>query len=242
MFFQLVVFQADNGGHMYQLYIANKNYSSWSLRPWFLLKTKNITFAEHIVQFIDSDNWNRFRQFAPNGRVPCLHDGDTVVWDSLAITEYVAEQHPGVWPSDHAARTYARCAVAEMHSGFSSLRGQCPMHVAYRIKMHQINAALQRDIDRLNELWQLGLQRFGGPYLAGDTLSAVDAFFAPVAFRYQTYGLPFASESVAYLNRLLALPAMQEWQSAALKETWRDEIHDIESQKAGELIKDLRQQ
>jgi len=225
---------------MYTLFIGNKNFSSWSLRPWLLMTQLGIAFNEQIVPFEGDDNWQRFRQFAPNGRVPCLQDGNTTVWDSLAIAEYLAETHPRVWPADRGARTWARCAAAEMHSGFSALRGQCPMHVGFRIKMADIDSALQRDIKRVDELWCDGLQKFGGAFLAGNQFSAVDAFFAPVAFRYQTYGLPFSDTARDYAQRLLKLPAMQQWTSAALQETWRDPSHDREALRAGELLQDLR--
>ncbi len=225
---------------MYQLFIANKNYSSWSLRPWLLMTQLNIPFTEKLVVFESDNNWQRFREFAPNGRVPCLLDVDTVVWDSLGITEYLAERHQGVWPMDNTARTWARCAVAEMHSGFSRLRGHCTMNVGLRIRLHSIDTDLRRDIERIDELWRDGVQKFGGPFLAGTEFSAVDAFFAPVAFRIQTYGLPVSERAQQYAHHVLALPAMQAWQKAALEEPWRDEAHDIHAQSVGELIQDLR--
>ena len=117
---------------MYTLYIANKNYSSWSLRPWLLMRALSIPFEEQLVAFEEGSNWARFREFAPNGRVPCLHDDGIVVWDSLGITEYLAERHSGVWPESAQARAWARSASAEMHSGFDALRGLCPMNCALR--------------------------------------------------------------------------------------------------------------
>jgi len=127
--------------------------------------------------------------FANRRKVPCLIDGETVVWDSLAITEYLAERSPAVWPFDVTARTWARCAVAEMHSGFQVLRECCTMNCGLRIQIASPSPALAKDLTRLNALWLEGLTRFGGPYLAGPAFTAVDAFFAPVAFRIQTYGL-----------------------------------------------------
>jgi glutathione S-transferase len=224
------------------LYIANKNYSSWSLRPWVLMRELGLEFEERLVPFeaASASNWAAFRSFSPSGRVPCLHDGNQVVWDSLAITEYLAEQYPKVWPSDREARAWARCAAAEMHSGFSALRQQCSMHVGYRIAMAAISAPLKSDLDRLNELWGEGLRRHGGPWLAGAAFTAVDAFFAPVAFRIQTYQLPLGDASLAYARRLLELPSMQDWAEAALREPWTDPAHDADSLAAGPLLHDHR--
>jgi glutathione S-transferase len=228
---------------MRTLFIANKNYSSWSLRPWVLMRTLGIPFEEKLVAFAEQSapNWAAFRTFSPTGRVPCLHDGALKVWDSLAITEFLAEQHPAVWPADVAARAWARCAAAEMHSGFSALRQQCSMHVGYRIAISAISPALQQDLNRLDELWGDGFTRFGGPFLAGPSFTAADAFFAPVAFRIQTYGLPMAQASLAYAKRLLELPAMQEWTQAALQEPWDDPAHDADALAAGRLLHDHRQ-
>ncbi|MBA5236867.1 glutathione S-transferase family protein [Pectobacterium aroidearum] len=225
---------------MYQLYIANKNYSSWSLRPWVLLKTLSIPFEEKLVAFAPGMAQPAFKAFSPTAKVPCLLDGETTVWDSLAITEYLAEQHPGVWPADAETRAWARCAAAEMHSGFTALRNTCSMSCGVRVKMNEISPALRNDINRIGELWQEGLTRFGGPFLAGKQFSAVDAFFAPVVFRIKTYQLPVSPEAAAYCDHLLAQPAMQRWLQDALAETWREDEHEEEVKKAGEVIEDLR--
>lgn len=225
---------------MYQLYIANKNYSSWSLRPWVLMRALGIPFTEQLQEFKPGSNWQRFRSFAPNGKVPCLADGAITVWDSLAIAEYLAERHPGIWPQDPVARAWARCAAAEMHSGFQALRGNCGMSCGTRVRLHAISAALQADVGRIDELWSEGLERFNGPFLAGSGFTAVDAFFAPVVFRVQTYGLSLGSAASGYAKRLLVLPAMQEWYAAALQETWRDPEHESDLQAAGTIIKDMR--
>jgi glutathione S-transferase len=225
---------------MYQLYIGNKNYSSWSLRPWVLMSELAIAFEEHLVPFDPGSSWEKFRAFSPTGRVPCLVDGDTVVWDSLAITEYLAERHPAVWPRDPRARAWARCAAAEMHSGFSALRNACSMNCALRVRMHEISPALQRDIDRLDELWSEGLERFGGPLLVGEAFTAADAFFAPVAFRIQTYGLGLGQPAADYAQRLLSLPSMQQWKRAALLEPWREADHEAEVAASGTILEDLR--
>jgi glutathione S-transferase len=227
----------------YQLFIANKLYSSWSLRPWLVLKVLGIPFDEQVQPFAagSAPNHEAFRRFSPTGRVPCLHDGELKVWDSLAITEYLAERHPGVWPQQASARAWARCAAAEMHSGFSALRQQCSMQLAYRIQMGAISPGLHADLNRLDELWCEGLARHGGPWLGGEAFTAVDAFFAPVAFRIQTFGLSLSGPAMAYAQRLLQLSAMKQWEQAALQEPWSDPAHDADSLAAGTLIQDLRE-
>lgn len=224
---------------MLELFIANKNYSSWSLRPWLLMRELNIPFTERLVPFDDQSQPNAFRSFSPSGKVPCLIDETTTIWDSLAIVEYLAEQTPQVFPSDRAARAWSRSVMAEMHSGFFALRHGCTMNCGLRIRLGSCSPELQKDIARLDELWCEGLSRFGGSYLAGNSFTAVDAFFAPVAFRIQTYGLTLSLEALAYGQRLLALPAMQEWYTAALLETWRDEAHEEMAQN-GTWLHDYR--
>lgn len=225
---------------MFELYIANKNYSSWSLRPWVLMRELEIPFIEKLVPFAETGQTSPFRSFSPSGKVPCLIDGETVVWDSLAITEYLAERTPAVWPADAVARTWARCAVAEMHSGFQVLRECCTMNCGLRIRMASLSPALEKDLTRLNELWHEGLTLFGGPYLAGPAFTAVDAFFAPVAFRVQTYGLEMTPACRSYVERLLDLPTMRDWYAAALSETWRDEKHEQMARNAGTWLNDFR--
>ncbi len=227
--------------HMYQLYIANKNYSSWSLRPWILMHTLNIPFEEHLNAFGSGSNWAEFRQFSPTGQVPCLVDDQQVIWDSLAITEYLAEKHTSVWPQLSAARAWARCASAEMHAGFMALRNQCPMTCGLRIQRHTVDQALTHDIKRFDELWNQGLDTFGGPYLAGSTFTAVDAFFAPVAFRVQTYGLNISPKAQSYVDLLLTLDGMQTWYQQALEEPWREPGHEQEALDCGIITEDFRQ-
>ncbi len=231
---------------MFDLYIANKNYSSWSLRPWVLMKALEIPFNEHLMPFEGGTGASHatFTRFSPSGLVPCLVDvtdeGELAVWDSLAIVEYLAEQHANVWPSDKAARAWARSATAEMHSGFGTLRGECPMNCGLRLALNGLSAHLKADVARVDALWQQGLERFGGPFLAGDAFSAVDAFYAPVAFRVQTFSLPVSEKSQAYVERLLALPAMQTWYQAALEEPWRESMHEADTLKNGTVTADLR--
>jgi glutathione S-transferase len=225
---------------MYTLHIANKNYSSWSLRPWALLRSLAIPFREEMHFFEGQTNSVQFSQFSPTARVPCLHDGATVVWDSLAIAEYLAERHAGVWPADPSARAWARCACAEMHSGFGELRNQCSMNVGVRIRLHAQTPELKADLRRIEALWGDGLQRFGGPWLAGADFSAVDAYFAPVAFRFQTYDLELQETCRSYVLRLLAHPELRAWEAEALAETRRDEDHESAIPASGTLLADFR--
>jgi glutathione S-transferase len=225
---------------MYTLYIANKNYSSWSLRPWVLMRERSIPFEERLQVFAAGSNRDAFRAFSPNGLVPCLVDGGTVVWESLAIVEYLAERHDGVWPADPAARAWARSAAAEMHAGFAALCDRCPMNVGIRVRLGEIPPALAQDIARIGALWSQGLARFGGPFLAGTSFTAVDAFFAPVAFRVQTYGIALDGAAAGYAQRLLALPSMRDWEAAALQEPWREPGHEAEAQRAGTWLEDRR--
>jgi glutathione S-transferase len=169
-----------------------------------------------------------------------LIDDSIVIWDSLAIAEYLAERHAGIWPEDPAARAWARSAAAEMHSGFGELRNICSMNCGVRIRLGEVSEALQRDIARLCTLWADGLARFGGPYLAGVTFTAVDAFFAPVAFRVQTYGLDIDPVAAGYVQRLLDLDAMRDWYTDALEEDFRDAPHEAELGAAGTLLQDFR--
>jgi glutathione S-transferase len=225
---------------MYQLYIANKNYSSWSLRPWVLMRELQIPFQEHLLRFGDAARWAKYRSISPAGKVPCLVDGDITVWDTLSIVEYLAEHQSGVWPADAAARAWARSAAAEMHSGLSELRNRCSMTCGVRVRLKEHPPSLDGDISRLGELWQQGLERFGGPFLAGPAFTAVDAFFTPVAFRVQTYGLSLDAAASAYVARLLALPSMQQWYAQALGETFRDMPHEEEMHRTGTVIEDHR--
>src|SRR5699024_9614099 len=176
---------------MLKLYIANKNLSSWSLRPWILLKMLGIPFKENLETFEkEGRSFAEFNKFSPTGRVPCLVDGDIVIWDSLAICEYIAELDAHAWPSDKIARAWARSTAAEMHSGFQALRKQCPMNCRPQPVITEIDAALAKDIERINQLWETGFYKFSGSFLAGDQFTIVDAFFAPVALRVRNYGLP----------------------------------------------------
>jgi glutathione S-transferase len=223
----------------YTLITANRNYSSWSLRPWILMKSLGIGFEDRLEPFTDTTNYSAFRSFSPTGQVPALlHDGQTI-WDSLGITLYLADRHEGVWPTDGTARAWAQCSVAEMHSGFAALRNDCTMNVGVRVKPKPMSDALKANVERLQELWGEGLTRFGGPWLAGARFSAVDAFFAPVAFRVRTYGLDVGAGQ-AWVETMLAHPAMQQWEREALAESWREIAHEDELRACGEIIADYR--
>ena len=225
---------------MYQLYIANKNYSSWSLRPWVLMQQLAIPFVEHLQPFHSESNNAAFRMFSPTGKVPCLIDDSTIIWDSLAITEYIAEQYIQAWPEDKITRAWARSVCAQMHSNFHTLRANCPMCCGLRVKI-DITPELESDLFTLSKLWQEGLSRFGGPFLAGNYFTAADAFFAPVAFRIQTYDLPMEGMAMDYVQRLLSLSAMKKWYAEALVEPWEDEQHYQQISAAGTIIVDLRE-
>ncbi len=223
----------------YTLITANRNYSSWSLRPWVLLKALGIGFEDRIELFTKPASYDDFRAFSPTGQVPVLIDGARTVWDSLGIVLYLAERHAGVWPADEAARAFAICAAAEMHGGFAALRGQCTMNVGVRMAKSPHDEALSRDVARVREIFEEGRSRFGGPFLAGAQFSALDAFFAPVAFRVRTYGLDVGAGQ-AWVDHILAHPAMREWEAAALAEPWREVSHEEELAASGTLIEDFR--
>ncbi len=223
-----------------KLFIANKNYSSWSLRPWLLLHMLDVDFEEVLVPFAGGGPQQAFLAFSPSGKVPCLEIDGHTVWDSLAIMETVAERHPAAWPEDFSARAWARSASAEMHSGFFAIRRECSMSCGQRIRLDTPSAELSGEWQRAARLWADGLERFGGPYLAGAQFTAVDAMYAPFAFRAQTYSPVLPAHAAAYLERLLALPPMTEWYAAALLEPFRDADHDREMQAAGTVLEDLR--
>ncbi len=224
----------------FTLITANRNYSSWSLRPWLLMKALGLPFDDRIEPFAAADNFEAFRAFSPTGQVPVLIDGDRTVWDSLGIALYLAERLEGVWPKDEAARAWAMSATAEMHGGFSALRNDCTMNVGVRVTPKPASAALERNIARLAELWAEGIDRFGGPWLAGPEFSVVDAFYAPVAFRVRTYGLDVGPAGAAWVAHVLQHPAMRDWEAAALTETWREAEHEAELAAAGTITADYR--
>lgn len=227
----------------YTLITANRNYSSWSLRPWVLMKALGIPFTDRLEPFTKPDNYADFRQFSPTGQVPLLIDGPRKIADSLGITLYLAERHDGIWPVDEEARIFAQGAVAEMHGGFGHLRNDCTMNVGVRVTPKPMSEGLRRNVERVRELFETGLARFGGPWLAGASFTAVDAFYAPVAYRVRTYGLDVGAGALggqAWVDHVLAHPAMLEWEAAALAEDWREVSHEEELAAAGVITADYR--
>ena len=204
---------------MYVLHIGNKNYSSWSLRGWLAVKLSGAPFEEVVVQLTGTYNAD-WRRFSPTARVPALRDGEVIVWDSLAIAEYLAERHPRMWPADTGARAWARCVAAEMHAGFSHLRDEMTMCIRERLDVRPWSPGLAADIARVVEIWSEGRRRFGrnGAFLCGD-FTLADAFYAPVAFRFRTYGVVPDGAAADYHRALLAHPFLREWEAAALAET-----------------------
>ena len=211
-----------------KLYIANKNYSSWSMRPWVLLKQADIDFEEVMVRFDGFDAQSKFKQslkdINPVGKVPVLVDGELAVWDTLAIAEYVAEKFPQkkLWPTAVADRARARSICAEMHSGFVGLRSACPMNIeAYLPDIGALalrdKPAVRADLERICGLWSGLLQEHGGPMLFGQ-FTVADAYFAPVVMRLKTYALPVPADVGAYMARVCALPGVKAWIDEALAE------------------------
>jgi len=212
-----------------KLVIGNKNYSSWSLRPWLLLRQAGIDFEEIPVRLFTKDFEAEIARYSPAGKVPVLIDGDVSVWDSLSICEYAAERFPAkaLWPADSAARAMARSICAEMHSGFGNLRSQMPMNMTAILPGLGWNVAVQRDIDRIAAIWTDLRTRYGaaGPFMFG-SFTIADAFYAPVVSRFATYGVHLPELAKTYADFILALPAMQEWAAAAREE--RDFVADDE--------------
>ncbi len=203
-----------------KLYIGNKNYSSWSLRGWLVTKLSGEPFDEVLVPLAGVVPNPANLAFSPSGLVPCLHDGDAVVWDSLAIGEYLAERHPAMWPGDRVARAHARSLVAEVHSGFAALRSQMSMCLRERVDVRPWSPRLSHDVERIAQIFDESRRRFGqeGDYLFG-RYSIADCFFAPVAFRFQTYGVALPGPSGEYVRSLLAHSDVRAWESDAIAET-----------------------
>jgi glutathione S-transferase len=203
-----------------KLFIGNKNYSSWSLRGWLVTKLCGEPFEEVHVSLAGVTPNPANYAFSPSGLVPSLHDGEVVVWDSMAIAGYLAERHPQMWPDAAPARAWARAISAEMHSGFSALRSQMTMCVRERVDVRPWSDALQADIARVTRIFDESRRRFGagGAFLCG-RFSIADCFYGPVAFRFRTYGVEPAGAAGAYVAALLAHPFMREWETAAVAET-----------------------
>jgi glutathione S-transferase len=206
-----------------KLIIGNKNYSSWSMRPWLALKANQIAFEEIFIPLYTGDtDKKRILGFTPAGKVPALLDGDVTIWDSLAIIEYAAERFPQtrLWPEDRASRAHARSISAEMHSGFAALRNECGMNLHRPVGAVTLSADARADIARIQQIWIECRERHGksGPFLFG-TFGGADAVFAPVVHRFRTYAIEVAPEARRYMDTMMSLPAFQEWTRAGLAET-----------------------
>jgi glutathione S-transferase len=201
-----------------KLIIGNKNLSSWSLRPWLLLRQCNLAFEEVVLPLGTPEFQTQVALYSPTGRVPVLKDGAVTVWDSLAICEYVNELVKGAaWPTDRAARAHARAVSAEMHSGFTALRHTWPMRAAEKLNVEP-NAATLADVQRIDFIWQECLRRYGGPWLFGPSFTIADAMYAPVVLRFNTYGAKLSPGAMSYVRHVLGDRELKAWtQGAALE-------------------------
>ena len=205
------------------LLLGNKNYSSWSLRPWLAMKVAAIPFEETVISLEAPDFKARVTAVSPAGKVPVLVDGDVHVWESLAILEYLAEKFPaaGLWPAEPLARATARAVASEMHAGFLALRRHLPMNVSRPVKSRLLDDGAAKDVARIDAIWTGCRSKFGGggPFLFG-AFGAADAMFAPVVSRFRTYAVTVSDVGRAYMEAVMALPAWQEWRAAARRESW----------------------
>ncbi len=212
-----------------KLILANKAYSSWSLRPWILLTHFKIPFEEVVILMDEPETRANMLKYAPSGKCPSLQDGKTAVWESLAIIEYVAETHPekAIWPKARAARAHARSLANEMHAGFGALRQACPTNFRRPVRAVAVSEEVRADVARIEAAWAHARETFGqaGPYLFG-RFCAADAMFAPVVNRFHVYGIPVSKPARAYMETIMALPAWKAWIDAAEAEPWRIERYD----------------
>ena len=208
---------------MLHLIIGNKNYSSWSFRPWIAMKVAGIAFQETVISLEAADFKSRVQAISGAGKVPVLADGDVRVWESLAILEYLAEKFPaaGFWPRDVIARGHARGISAEMHAGFQPMRRQLPMNMWRPVLARQLEPDAKADVARIETIWAECRSRFGagGPFLYG-AFGAADAMYAPVVSRFHTYAIEVSAVARDYMAAVMALPAWKEWRDAALREPW----------------------
>jgi len=205
------------------LIIGNKNYSSWSLRPWIAMKVAGVAFDEKVIPLYEPGSREQVLQYSPAGKVPVLIDGERRIWESLAILEYLAEKfpHAKLWSEDARARSHARVVATEMHGGFQALRKNCPMNLWLPVRSRPLPDEALADVRRIVALWADCRRRFGagGPFLFG-TFGAADAMYAPVVARLHTHGVNVDETTRSYMDAIMALPAFNEWRSAALKESW----------------------
>jgi glutathione S-transferase len=205
------------------LTLGNKNYSSWSMRPWIAMKVAGIAFEETVISLDAAEFKPTLLRLSPVGKVPVLSDGDVHVWESLAILEYLAEKFPAakLWPAETKARAHARTIANEMHAGFVPLRRHCPMNFWRPVKKRELTSDVAANVSRIDEMWSHCRAAFGngGPFLFG-TFTAADAMYAPVVSRFATYAVDVSAPSRAYMDAIMALPAWSEWRAAALREPW----------------------
>jgi glutathione S-transferase len=213
------------------LVIGNKNYSSWSMRPWIALKAADIPFEEMLIPLDLADTKERIRHHSGAGKVPILLDGKVKVWESLAILDYLAERFPkaGLWPADQAAKAHARSAAAEMHGGFAALRQHCPMNLWRPVERLKLTPEADRDVERVTEVWREAREAYGkgGPFLYG-AFTATDAMFAPVATRFHTYDIACDKVSRAYIDAVHAHPAFKAWREGALAEEQKIQASELD--------------
>jgi glutathione S-transferase len=220
------------------LVIGNKNYSSWSFRPWIGMKTAGLAFEETVISLEAKDFKTRVTALSGAGKVPVLCDGEVRVWESLAILEYAAETFPAarLWPQSAAARAHARAVASEMHAGFQPLRRQLPMNMWRPVKARTLDAEASANVARIDEIFRECLMKYGGPFLFGG-FGAADAMYAPVVSRFHTYAVEVSAAARSYMNAVRALPAWREWRAAALQEPWvlpHDEVDwpDVQKESA----------
>ena len=207
------------------LVIGNKNYSSWSLRPWIAMKVAGLDFGEKLIPLYEPGSREEVLRYSPAGKVPVLIDGDNVIWESLAILEHLADRFPDahLWPGNPAVRSHARVVSAEMHAGFQALRRNCPMNLWLPPMPRPQGEDVMADVYRIETIWADCRARFGkgagGPFLFG-SFTAADAMYAPVVARFHSFGIPVSPPARSYMDAIMALPAWREWRDAALKEPW----------------------
>ncbi|MGJ0395865.1 MAG: glutathione S-transferase family protein [Methylocystis sp.] len=207
---------------MLKLVIGNKRYSSWSMRPWILMREFHLPFEEVVIPLYREESKSALLAQSPAGKVPILRDGDANVWDSLAIVEYLADLYPDllIWPQERETRAHARALACEMHSGFTALRGECPMNFGRSPRPASLTEAARADADRIGAAWRDALACYGGPFLFGQ-FGAVEAMFAPVVQRFESYMVPVSEEARRYMHAVKSLASWNEWSQSARSEEWR---------------------
>ncbi|MFM9973039.1 MAG: glutathione S-transferase family protein [Beijerinckiaceae bacterium] len=213
-----------------KLVIGNKNYSSWSLRPWIAMKQIGLSFEESVIPMTMANTRAEMLKHSPTGLVPTLIDGEVTIFETIAILEYLNDAYPeaGLWPKPLAARAHARAISAEMHAGFAALRRDCPMNIRRAVKKHSVSPEAQRHVERIDALWSDARQRFGkgGDFLFGHFTNA-DAMYAPIINRFHVYDLPRSKTAQTYMDAMMALPAWKEWEKASNAESWVIESSEV---------------